>query len=74
MYRGFAEQFPAVKGISAKELHDLIQGPRKDNVVLIDVRTDGEREVSTLPGTVITKEDFERRKEEFRSHQLITYW
>ena len=75
MYRGFAAQFPEVKGITAKELHALLeQGPDKDSVVLVDVRTDGEREVSMLPGNVLTKEEFERRKEELKSHQLITYW
>lgn len=63
-----------VRGIKAKELHDLLQSPAKDDIVLVDARTAGEQDVSKLPGNVLTKEEFEKQKDSLKDKQLICYW
>jgi rhodanese-related sulfurtransferase len=78
-----------VKGIDAKAVHALLASPSAAEVVLVDVRTPGEQEVSRLPGKaasagegcltgpgpfVITKEDFDRVKADYKDRQIITYW
>lgn len=65
---------PQIKGISAADLHDLLDPSAKDQVVLIDVRTPEERAVSRIPGTVLTKEEFESVKEKLKDKQLVVYW
>ncbi len=63
-----------MKGITTRELHDLLESPEKDKVLLIDVRTPGEQEVSKLPGRVLTKEEFEPKKDSLKADQLVVYW
>lgn len=78
-----------VKGISAKAVHELLASPSAGGVVLVDVRTPGEQEVSRLPGKaanagegclagggpfVFTKDDFERVKADYKDREIITYW
>jgi rhodanese-related sulfurtransferase len=63
-----------VKGISAKELHEMLNGSQRDNVILVDVRTPGEQAVSRLPGNVLTKEEFEQRKDSLDNPRIVVYW
>ena len=64
-----------VEGIMAKDLHNLLGGPDAGNLVLVDVRTPDEQEVSRLPGPLLfTREDFERIKADYRDRDLVTYW
>ena len=75
--------------MNAKAVHELLASPRAEQVVLVDVRTVGEQEVSRLPGKaanvdegwlagpgpfVITKEDFDRVKADCKDREIITYW
>lgn len=43
-----------------------------ESVVMVDVRSDEEVEVSRIPGAV-TKAEFEHRRDEFRNHTVIAY-
>ncbi len=62
MYREYAREFPQVKGITVKELQQLQQQDR--DVILVDVRSLKEREVSIIPGA-ITSEQFEGNLEQY---------
>ena len=45
-----------------------------DSVVLVDVRSPDEQQVSVLPGNVLRKEDFEDRRQEYTNSKVVTYW
>ena len=75
LYAGFKGQFPNVKPITAKELHDELQRPNGQSIILLDIRTPQEWEVSRLPGNVLTTDAFETVKgETAKSAPLVTYW
>lgn len=45
-----------------------------NDIVLVDVRSPDEQLLSVLPGNVVRKDDFDKRKEEYRNQHIITYW
>ena len=54
------------------ELHALLaQDPK---VVLVDVRTPEERDVSQIPGTVLTQDEVEKQKADFADFTAVCYW
>jgi sodium/bile acid cotransporter 7 len=55
LYARYQQEFPDVPSIDAATLAELQQ---RDEVLLVDVRTEAERAVSTLPGA-IPAEDFD---------------
>ncbi|GAQ89088.1 hypothetical protein KFL_004860060 [Klebsormidium nitens] len=57
-----------VPEISGAELKDL---PR-DSYILVDVRSEAERNVSMIPGS-ITKEEFEKRFDELKDQDIVVY-
>lgn len=61
-----------VQAISCSELHELLSS--SDSVVLVDVRSPDEQNVSVLPGNVVRKEDFERNLLEYSDSKIVTYW
>lgn len=63
------EDYPDVPTITAAELREAL---REGGIVLVDVRTRGEREVSTLPGA-ISADDFDARLQEFAGRTLVAY-
>ncbi|MXX55549.1 MAG: rhodanese-like domain-containing protein [Gemmatimonadetes bacterium] len=63
------EDYPDVATISAAALRSAL--PQGD-FVLVDVRTDAERRVSTLPGA-ITSEEFEARLQELADRTVVAY-
>ena len=69
MVQEIREDYPDVATITAAELRDAL--PTGD-FVLVDVRTDRERSVSTLPGA-ITGEEFEARLEELAGRTVVAY-
>ena len=72
---GFKGQFPNVKAVTAKELHDEMQSPDGQDITLIDVRTPQEWQVSRLPGNVLSTDAFEAvRGKTGKSAPLVTYW
>ncbi|CAL5229898.1 g13316 [Coccomyxa viridis] len=74
LYAGFKGQFPKVKPITVKELHDELQRPNGQSIILLDIRTPQEWEVSRLPGNVLTTDAFETvREDTAKSAPLVTY-
>lgn len=61
-----------MQDITCKQLQDLLQA--SDPVVLVDVRTPDEQQVSVLPGNVMRKEDFDGHQQEWANHTIVTYW
>ena len=69
MVEDVREDYPDVATISAAALRAALPG---GDFVLVDVRTDAERRVSTLPGA-ITSEEFEARLAELAGRTLVAY-
>lgn len=70
MYDTYRAEFPEVGGISVDELVEALEAP--DSLVLVDVRTDEEREVSIIPGA-ISRLEFESRPADFENRTIVTY-
>ena len=62
-----------VPSITPRELDALLHGPSAQRVVMVDTRTDEERAVSRIPGKVLTKEEFEQQKAEYRDSTVVAY-
>lgn len=69
MYSEYRKLFPDVKEMTA---NDLIEGNSRENLVLIDVRTEAERGVSIIPGA-ISIEIFKANKERWRNQIIVAY-
>ena len=75
LYKEFAQQFPDVKPITARQLDQELQGPKGAELIMIDVRTVEEQQVSGLPGRVLSRDDFDSIiYQTARSTPLVTYW
>ena len=75
LYSDFKGQFPTVKSVTAKELHKELQGPSGQSIILVDVRTPQEWQVSRLPGNALSTDAFEVvRGKTAKSAPLVTYW
>jgi rhodanese-related sulfurtransferase len=70
MYAGYKQDFPEVSDITPREAMRLLA--QKEKVVLVDVRSPEEQQVSMLPGAV-TREDFLRNLDHYRDHVIIGY-
>ena len=70
MYAGYKKEFPEVTDITPKEVMDLLARHKK--VVLVDVRTPEEQQVSMLPGA-ITREELLSNLNAYRDHVIIGY-
>lgn len=71
MYQDSKKAFPAVQAITCKELQDMLKS--SDLLVMVDVRTPQEQEVSILPGRVICKQDFDQCRQDYFSNTIVTY-
>ncbi|MCB1021671.1 MAG: rhodanese-like domain-containing protein [Bryobacterales bacterium] len=69
MYENYRGEFPEVRGISVEELERLAEA---EEMVLVDVRTGEEQQVSMLPGA-ITSEQFRANRERYRKSVVVTY-
>lgn len=69
MLRDIREDYPDVPTITAAALRDSLGAGA---IVLVDVRTDRERSVSTLPGA-ISADEFESRMEELAGRTVVAY-
>jgi rhodanese-related sulfurtransferase len=69
LYADYAESFPEVQDISAREAMALMKTKR---VVFVDVRKSKEQQVSMLPGSVSEKV-FERNMKRYKDHTVIGY-
>lgn len=70
MYAEYRQEFPDVEAISAAELARRLDGD--DPPVVVDVRTDEERQVSMIPGA-ISQQEFERHRDELAGREVVTY-
>ena len=62
-----------MEDITAEELHKLLE-ESPNTVVLVDVRTPEERQVSHIPGRVLTPDEFEAQKAELKDVTAVCYW
>ena len=62
-----------MEDISADELHLLLE-EHPEKLVLIDVRTPEEREVSRIPGKVLTPAEFDQQKGSLKEQTAVCYW
>lgn len=69
LYSQYARRFPEVKEISAEELQKLIQ---QEKVILVDVRTPEEMEVSMIIGA-ISQAEFEQEADKYRNYTIVPY-
>jgi len=70
MYRQYAQEFPTVKQITAKQLQQLQR--RGQKLVLVDVRTPEEIAVSYIPGA-ITVAEYENNLARYQDATVIAY-
>lgn len=68
-YDKYQRSFPAVEDITADELGTRLG---EEDLVLVDVRTTAEREVSMISGA-ITSETFEAHIEDYEGKTVVTY-
>lgn len=61
-----------VQEISAAEICALQTKPNANKFILVDVRTDAEISVSTIPGA-ITRDELESSLDDYRDHVVIAY-
>eukprot|EP00884_Botryococcus_braunii_P009074 jgi/Botrbrau1/18168/Bobra.53_1s0037.2 len=69
-YNGFKDKFVAVQ-VSPEKLNTLLDEGKQD-IVVVDVRSDEERKVSHLPGS-ISKAAFEANSAQYKSHMVVSY-
>ncbi|MDJ0691894.1 MAG: rhodanese-like domain-containing protein [Xenococcaceae cyanobacterium MO_188.B32] len=69
LYTQYARKFPEVKDISAEELQQLQE---QEKVILVDVRTPQEMEVSMIIGA-ISQAEFEREQDKYRHNTIVPY-
>lgn len=69
MYEGYREEFPEVPALTPRELSDM---KASETVVVVDVRTPEEREISTIPGA-ISREEFEKNSGQYTDRPIVTY-
>ena len=51
----------------------MLQEPDND-IVLVDVRSPDEQNLSVLPGNVIRKDAFDTHKGDYHNNRIVTYW
>lgn len=64
------EDFPETSDISVKQFVQMRK--KKERYVLIDLRSDKERDVSIIPGTV-TPKDFEENASRYADHTAVAF-
>ena len=69
MYRDYRRAFPEVPEVTAAELLAL---PDTVPVILVDVRSEAERDVSVIPGA-ITPEELRATGDRYRGHRVVCY-
>eukprot|EP00239_Pterosperma_sp_CCMP1384_P003571 CAMPEP_0197850062 /NCGR_PEP_ID=MMETSP1438-20131217/14113_1 /TAXON_ID=1461541 /ORGANISM="Pterosperma sp., Strain CCMP1384" /LENGTH=192 /DNA_ID=CAMNT_0043463013 /DNA_START=211 /DNA_END=786 /DNA_ORIENTATION=+ len=76
MFQGYKKKaFSKAPDMSVKELHKMLDKKNSSTskqVVVIDVRTPGEREVSIIP-QAISRSEFEAHKKDFEKHTVVAY-
>ena len=69
MYDGYRRDFPEIGEVDAISLQQWLE---EENLVLVDVRRDEEREVSVVEGS-ISRQEYEGRRAEYADKRVVTY-
>lgn len=69
MFSTYQRDFKDAPFITA---HELVSRRRETNVLIVDVRTEKERQVSAIPHS-ISKEEFERDENKYKTNKIIVY-
>lgn len=69
MYKGYHDSFPDIAETTPAEIADEF---KDGNLVIVDVRTPKEREVSMIPGA-ITQLEFEEKKADLEDKRVIVH-
>jgi rhodanese-related sulfurtransferase len=70
LYESYRSDFPDASEMTVETLVGKLAGAEPP--VLVDVRSDDEREVSTLPGA-ISKKEFEKNPDRFAGREVVAY-
>jgi rhodanese-related sulfurtransferase len=70
LYESYKAKFPGAPEMTVEALVQKLAGPEPP--VLVDVRSDEEREVSMIPGA-ISRREFERQPDRFAGREVVTY-
>lgn len=72
MTASLKQRFSEVKNVTVSDLQAMKRDISGHPVVLIDVRTEAEREVSRIPGA-ISEDEFWQHKEQYWDHIIVPY-
>jgi len=74
LFAEFAPKFPKAPQMNAEQLSKEMKASnaKKKKLVVVDVRTKDEQDVSMIK-TALRKEEFEARKAEFKDHKVVAY-
>lgn len=64
--------FPNTNEITAQELKAMLDNQASSPVVVVDVRTEAEMEVSVIPNA-IKQAEYEQQQERYKSHTVVAY-
>jgi len=70
LYKYYAQKFPQVIGIEARDLKRSLQ--QGEEIVLVDVRAPIEMSVSIIPGA-ISMEEFEQNIKQYQNKMIVAY-
>jgi sodium/bile acid cotransporter 7 len=70
LYESYKSKFPNAPEMTVETLAKELAGPEPP--VIVDVRSDEEREVSMIPGA-ISREEFEKHPDRFTGREVVTY-
>jgi sodium/bile acid cotransporter 7 len=70
LYESYKSRFPDAPEMTVETLRQRLAGD--EPLVLVDVRSDKEREVSMIPGA-ISQEEFEIDPDRFTGREVVTY-
>jgi rhodanese-related sulfurtransferase len=70
MYAQYAAQFPQVESITVEQLQQFQRQHKK--IILVDVRSSKEREVSIIPGSISVNQ-FEQNFAKYRDSTIVAY-
>ena len=71
MYEGYRKQFPGIKETAPADIAEAFKND-STQFVIVDVRTEKEREVSMIPGA-LTQKEFESNRDEFEDKRVIVH-
>lgn len=71
MYEGYKDKFPGIAETTPDAIAEDFKEQR-DDLVIVDVRTPKEQEVSMIPGA-LTQKEFEEQRDELKDKRVIVH-